>query len=715
MINPDPKATSWLADASFNLLVDYYPEVQCRPYGTGATRENVVPFLKELELGYLCIYTKGHSGYTTWNSSLQTQHTQLGQDMPKAFRAYTRETNTRLVLYFSGLLDGLAGIRHPDWCMQNPDGSTKEFFQMFPNMKVFALCPLSPFFDEWVSIQLRELIGNYDPEGIWVDGDWPGPCYCPRCQARFKSDTGWEGDWAELQKRPDFQATYQRTWARIEHEWRTRFRNFVKSLKADCVYSAGNVSPRREFAAPFDWRSGDFFSPQWFHLHDMARMMRWYGTLDTPYDAYVCDTSFTHPRVHVRSRTKTLDRMLQEAVTVAAAGGAVGYWTYPMGNGAWIPSRMKKAIAVRKFIKERESQLMHSTSAHWTAILVSDPATPTFGGGGVEGAHKAMAALHRSPDIMDETGIKDGSAGTPRPTKMEELPQGRAKPPAEPLLLQQPTLPYDLIVVPEQAVLDQQTAQHLEAFVRAGGKLLTNGSTIISPELKKMLGVTGVSYGHWHDGHVRLKTHDEPTGVSSGWDRLELDAGTEELYPLYRSWDQDNPGLNGLTNNWPMHGLLDEENPELAGAPAAILRKVGKGCIVHICTDIFNQYRALGDPQMLRWLREIMTILQPDPLCDTDAPSWVDLSLRRDAEGQLLVHFVNQNPGRDVVKLGSDDIWVDEIPEVGPYKLMLRLAKKPADVQWAPEGRVLKSFWEKGVLTIEVPRFKIHGCVVVRE
>ncbi len=674
---------TWLAEASFNLLVDYYPEVQCRPYGSGATRENVVPFLRELELGYLCIYTKGHSGYTTWNSSLQTQHTQLGQDMPKAFRAYTRETDTRLVLYFSGLLDGLAGIRHPDWCMQNPDGSQKEFFQNFPNMKSFAICPLSPFFDEWVSIQLRELIENYDPEGIWVDGDWPGPCYCSRCQNRFKSDTGWDGDWAELQKRPDFQSAYQRTWTRIEHEWRTRFRNYVKSLKADCVYSAGNVSPRREFAEPFDWRSGDFFSPNLFYLHDMARMMRWYGTLGTPYDAYVCDTSFTHGRVQVRSRTKTLDRMLQEAATVAAAGGAVGYWTYPMGNGAWIPSRMNKAIAVRKFIKARESQLVHSTSAHWTAILVSDPATPTFGGGGVEGAHKIMAALHRSPDIMDETGIT-------------------AK------------LPYDLMVVPEQAVLDCQSAQRLEEFVRAGGKLLTNGSSINSPELKKMLGVTGVSYGHWHDGHVRLKTHDEPTGVSSGWDRLEVEADTEELYPLYLSWDQNNPNLNGLTNNWPMHGLLDEENPEPAGAPAAILRKVGKGCIIHICTDIFNQYRVLGDPQMLRWLREIMNILQPEPLCETDAPSWVDLSLRYDASGQLLVHFVNQNPGRDVVKLGSDDTWVDEIPEVGPYTLTLRLAEKPGEVYWAPEGRAVVSTWANGVLALEVPRFKIHGCVVVR-
>ena len=65
----------WLSDSPFNLLVDYYTEVQFRPYGSGATRENVLPVLRDLKLGYLCIYAKGHSGYTTWPSSLGTKHT----------------------------------------------------------------------------------------------------------------------------------------------------------------------------------------------------------------------------------------------------------------------------------------------------------------------------------------------------------------------------------------------------------------------------------------------------------------------------------------------------------------------------------------------------------------------------------------------------------------------------------------------------------------
>ena len=58
---PQPQSgpNAWFADCPFNLLVDYYTEVPFRPYGSGATRENVLKVLQELRLGYIIIYAKG--------------------------------------------------------------------------------------------------------------------------------------------------------------------------------------------------------------------------------------------------------------------------------------------------------------------------------------------------------------------------------------------------------------------------------------------------------------------------------------------------------------------------------------------------------------------------------------------------------------------------------------------------------------------------------
>jgi hypothetical protein len=677
---------NWLNDSMMNLLIDYYTEVQFRPYGSGATYQQTVDWLRQLNPGYVCIYAKGHSGYTSWDSTLKTRHNMLGQDMPKFFRDATREAGCRLVLYFSGTLDGIAGLRHPEWRMKHPDGTDKTFFSDFQNFMSYGNCPLSGFFDDWAAVQLGELIGQYEPDGFWFDGDWGGPCYCHRCQTRFREATGWTESWSDIIKRADFNAAYLPVWNQIESEWRERCNGFIKKLKPDCVYSAGNVSPRREFLAPFDWRSGDFFSPGFFNLHDMARMMRWYGTLDVPYDAYICDTSFTHGRKHVRSRSKTVERMMQESATVAANGGSVGYWTYPTGDGALVPSRMRKAIAVREFLAEREELFLHAHSASRTAIVVSDPASPSFGGNGVQGAHKALSALHHSPDIMDESGLVVD-------------------------------VPYDLIVLPEQPQIDDITIKRLEAFVRAGGKLLTTGSTIRTDGIQKLFGVQRVDIGAVADGHVFMKEDEfgEPCGIDAPWDRLILEKDIKELYPLHRSWDDLNPECRHLANNWPMHGQVNEQNPDSAGCPAAIIKSIGKGTMVHVATDIFGMYMYLGDPQMLRWIREILKELYPVPFLTTDAPSWVDVSPRRAVDGRLLVHFVNQNPGRDVAKLGTDDTWVDEIPEVGPYTCELRLEKKPQVVTWEPGGGKVEWNWQDGRLQATLPRFRFHGCLAVKE
>ena len=128
------------------------------PMVPGATPENVLPVLRELKPGCIIIYAKGHSGTTTFPSSLKTEHPMLARDMPAAFRDYTRQTGTRLFLYYSGMLDGAAGERHPDWRMLNKDGSPMRHFADFESFVAWGNCPLSGYFDEWVAVHLREML-----------------------------------------------------------------------------------------------------------------------------------------------------------------------------------------------------------------------------------------------------------------------------------------------------------------------------------------------------------------------------------------------------------------------------------------------------------------------------------------------------------------------------------------------------------------------------
>ena len=294
---PDPFA--WFADSPFNLLVDYYTEVPFRPYGSGATRENVVRMLRDLQPGYIIIYAKGHSGRTTFPSSLKTEHEMLAKDVPAFFREVTRETGTKLFFYYSGLLDGIAGTRHPEWAQPDGDKPRRYFAEFADLFTAIAMCPRSRYWDDWVAVHVRELLTRYDPDGLWVDGDWAGPCTCERC-------------------RPD-------PWSTVTDEWRQKFRALIKSLKPSCMYSAGNVGARREFGQAFDWRSGDWFSPNNHRLHASIAMRR-YTNLGVPYDAFTCDTVFVHSRPQIRAAPRRCRGCCRKARPCwpTAASGATG-------------------------------------------------------------------------------------------------------------------------------------------------------------------------------------------------------------------------------------------------------------------------------------------------------------------------------------------------------------------------------------------------------
>jgi hypothetical protein len=263
--------------------------------------------------------------------------------------------------------------------------------------------------------------------------------------------------------------------------------------------------------------------------------------------------------------------------------------------------------------------------------------------------------------------------------------------------------------MPEYDKLPAAAARQLESYVRGGGCLLTSGS--LSPELRRLAGLKNGRGRELNDGHV-IRRDDQPSGVFARWDRYQL-AGARQLYPLYLSWDQFNPRVDDITGNWPIHGLLDEEHPEKAGCPAATIRRVGKGVVVHLATQFFTTYGIYANPDMLAWLREVMNEMIPDPMIACDAPSFVELAARR-RDDTLLVHLVNGNPGRDTAWVFTSDWWVDEIPPVGPVNLKIRCDAKPGRVTWEPSGEPLESTFSKGVLSVTVPRLEIHGCVKVQ-
>ena len=319
-------AKAWFDKTYFNLVVDYYTGVPERPYGTGFTRENLLRSLGTARPGFILYYGKGHSGTTAFKSRLGTEHPKLGDDPLKILREVTREAGVRLCIYYSGLVNGKAADKHPEWLVH---GATANLAARGPPFFMSPICPASRYFEDWVAIHLEEIMTRYDPDLIWVDGDWAegGYCYCPRCQKLAAERFGKGG--IQSSRVPPLDPK------RIPPQVRG---GLVHKFKPSCLYSAGNTTPAVDagLANHMDWQSGDWFRPDNNRIMQSMAMRR-YTTLGLPYDAITCDTQFVHSFDGARSRTKSLDCMLQEGAGVLANGGKWWYWTYPMPNGALCP------------------------------------------------------------------------------------------------------------------------------------------------------------------------------------------------------------------------------------------------------------------------------------------------------------------------------------------------------------------------------------------
>jgi len=143
------------------------------------------------------------------------------------------------------------------------------------------------------------------------------------------------------------------------------------------------------------------------------------------------------------------------------------------------------------------------------------------------------------------------------------------------------------------------------------------------------------------------------------------------------------------------------------------------------------------------WLREyigaLVRELFPKPAVTVEGPAFIDVSLRKTADGKLCLHLLN----RTNLPMPDRYDFTDFIPPIGPLAVEMECAARPKAVRMVPEGAGdgggwagvgggegkgagdggserggnkggrLKLTWRDGRLRVTIPRLGIHGIVVV--
>ncbi len=154
-------------------------------------------------------YANSHVGLCLWHTNVGQMHRNMkGRDYFGEVMEQCRRHGLHRVAYYSLIYDDWAYQTHPDWRTLPEDGSDSQL-----HSRTGTVCINSPYREHALAC-LRELVGNYDFECIFLDMTfWPVICYCPYCTARYWKEQGVEPprivDWKDPQWRT-FQKSRER-------------------------------------------------------------------------------------------------------------------------------------------------------------------------------------------------------------------------------------------------------------------------------------------------------------------------------------------------------------------------------------------------------------------------------------------------------------------------------------------------------------------------
>ena len=243
---------------------------------------------------------------------------------------------------------------------------------------------------------------------------------------------------------------------------------------------------------------------------------------------------------------------------------------------------------------------------------------------------------------------------------------------------------YPLLILPEWANIEPELRKSLLEYANNGGSLLIIGP-VAAAHFKKELRVQLIGKP---EEKSRWLAHD-------GW------------LGLLQSVTQEVKLLNGATAFGKLHENDDFITPSTI---AASIAPYGKGKISASYINLGERYRKAATPTARRFLDGLVRKLFPRPLVEVRGSQWVDVTLNRLNDRQLINLVNTAGPHADAQVLVHDDI-----PPVGPLQITIRSPRKPRRILLQPEAKSLPFQFRNGEAMLTLKSLDVHKILEIHE
>ncbi len=658
-------------NAFFGLHFDLHPEKEDHALGADVTSEAVAGLLRRIRPDFVHYDCKGHPGYAGYDTSVGTPSPGIVKDSLAVWREETRKLGIGLGVHYSGVVDHLAVRSRPDWAAVDRFGQ--------PDAEATSL--FGSYADELLIPQLVEIADRYDVDSVWLDGEcWGAKLdYSSAALAAWKAETGWED--APTDREDD-------RWLRWKNFHRARFEAYLRRWTGALHAIRPRVQTASNWAfttmcpvpvsADIDYLSGDF-DPML--SADRARTeARFLTNVGRPWELQSWGFDNADGQEEL---LKTPSQLKQEAGVVLMHGGGYMLYYLPTRSGYIGAEIADVAAEVAAFCRERQSLCHRSVSVPQVALLhsaasqfdVSDRVytwwdTPLIE---LEDALHALLESHYSVDVLTEYMLME---------RMEQFP---------------------LLVIPDSPALEDAFRERVLQYVAGGGNLLLLGERCA----RLFEGELGVKLaGTPRQLRAQLVSADGKIGCPGNWQPVEpVDAEV-----LAMRYDGEGVQARSAYLDVRSEGVSERHMKLRREGVAATLNRYGAGQIAAVYGPIASRYFHSHHPFMRRFIADLAHRLFPKPAVTTNAPSCVDLALRKAADGALCVHLLNLAN----MPVTNRRAFPDIVPSVGPIRLSVALDLPPKSVVWEPEGSCPSHAWNDGELQVTLPSLDIHGVLVIR-
>ena len=528
--------------------------------------------------------------------------------------------------------------RHPDWVLRDREGNWRQVYD------VVYSCPSSDMFLKYPVQAFLEQIRRYKVDGIYINS-LGGRCYCERCRAMFRQETGRElpptDDWDD----PAFRAWIEWGYELVDRIARTQYEG-VKAADPDCAYfidAAGMQAHRWIRNKGQDLvqhgRYQSIVSTESFNdvvenypkmlAPVVARYVRRIGDrLQRPGAVFV--SSFPG-HSWPRSAQPVEEYRAYTASVFLNGCSAITPW---YGHCARDDRRIvEPARDVFGFVGEHADLLKDALPVAPVAVVYSRRTADYYGR--EEPHERYMHGLYAACQILIEEHIP--FRVIPDQDLEEGLPDGTRA-----------------VVLPNTVCLSDEACRGLDRFVAAGGGVVASFQTGLMDET----GAVRKDFG-WDGMGVRYR------GLETDG---EADWGSSEYHAYLRIEDAEHPVFRGFDGT----SILPQKGPyvdvELADGAQALCRLIARsraqppekgwcglaseapmlvasasGRSLYCTMPVFDLYWRYRLSDFRRLIGNAVRALTPLPI-EVEAPGPVEVTLL-EKEGRLLVGLVNHTAG----------------------------------------------------------------------